>query len=77
MKYQALAALVASTSAIQNFPPYHSFNVPIKVDDHNWPGSILPGTDLVVPVPSSPVDDDFDPMFNKFKYSNVQLNEDS
>jgi hypothetical protein len=43
MKFTSLAALVGATSAIQNFPPYHSFNVPIKVDVVNWPGAILPG----------------------------------
>ena len=76
MKYFAIVALVAATSAVQNFPPFHPFEPKLKVDDHNWPGAILPGVDFVRPVPSSFVDDDFDPMFNKFRYSNVQLDEE-
>ena len=60
MKVSVLLALVASTSAITLTNP--------RVDAHNWPGTILAGDRAIMPVTSSFVDDDFDPMFNKFRY---------
>ena len=60
MKVSVLLALIASTSAITLTNP--------KVDKHNWPGVILAGDHAIMPVPSAFVDDDFDPMFNKFRY---------
>ena len=70
MKYFAIAALIAATSAIQNFPPFHPFEPKLKVDAKNWPGAILPGVEFIEPIPSSFVDDDFDPLLN-FASKNV------
>ena len=60
MKVSAILALIASTSAITL--------TSAPVDAHNWPGVILSGDHAVMPKPSSFVDDDFDPMFNNFRY---------
>mgnify|MGYP000562798379 CR=1 FL=1 len=49
--------------------------MPNPVDYKNWPGAILPGVELVRPVPSSFVDDDFDPLLN-FASKNVQLDDE-
>ena len=57
MKVSMLLALIASTSAITL--------TSIPVDAHNWPGVILAGDHAIMPQPSSFVDDDFDPMFNR------------
>ena len=62
MKYSAVLAIVGSATAIQNYPPFWSFNVPNPVDAKNYPGAILTGHEIIMPKPSSFVDDDFDPL---------------
>ena len=44
-----------------------------KVDAHNWPGTILSGDRAIPTKPSSFVDDGFNPMFNRFRYSEKGL----
>jgi hypothetical protein len=61
MKVSMIMALIASTSAITLTNP--------RVDNHNWPGVILAGDHAIMPITTSSfVDDDFNPMFNKFRY---------
>ena len=60
MKVSAIIAVIASTSAITLTNPV--------ADNHSWPGVILAGDHAIMPQPSSFVDEDFDPMFNKFRY---------
>ena len=60
MKATVLMALIASTSAIT------LTNAPVGAG--NFPGVILAGHTGPMPVKSSFVDDDFNPMFNKFRY---------
>ena len=71
MKFFAIVALVSSTTAIRNFPPFYSYNVPVDVDSHNWPGSILPGSEPLTPKASSFVDDEYDPLLNVYTRYNV------
>ena len=63
MKAIVLFALIANTQAITL--------TDVKVDKKNWPGVILPGDRAINPKSSSPVDDTFNPMFNKFRYSQM------
>jgi hypothetical protein len=67
MKVSVLLALVASTSAITL--------TKVVVDRHNWPGVVLAGDHAIMPKASSPVDDDFNPMFNKFRYGGTLAQE--
>ena len=59
-----LACLVASVAAIRSDRVEG-----VAVDRHNFPGVILANDHAIMPKASSPVDADFDPMFNKFRYA--------
>lgn len=69
MKVFSIAALVAASAAVK-------LDV-VPVDARNFPGVILSGDKAVAyPFPkSSAVDDDFNPMFNKFRYGGKSLAE--
>jgi hypothetical protein len=61
MKVFSSVALIASVSAIK-------LDV-VPVDRINWPGAILPADKAYdKAAESSFVDDDFNPMFNSFRY---------
>ena len=59
-----LALIIASVAAV-NTDRVEG----VKVDAKNWPGVILAGDRAILPQPSSAVDDDFNPLFNRFRYA--------
>lgn len=66
MKVFSLVALIASASAIQLTNP--------AVDRFNWPGAILTADRAISRTPSSFVDKDFDPLFDRYRYGNTYVN---
>jgi len=66
MKVFSLVALIASTSAIK-------LDV-VPVDRWNWPGAILPADRAHMRAPSSFVDKDFDPLFDRYRYGKTYVN---